>query len=153
MSICSQSGALDLPCALQALRAAIATFVLVSGLRLTSGAAYRQQVPGERFKSPLIVALSKTGLGPSRSLLVAASRDFFSGLPARLPTPERGRGWRGPGGAELGRVEICKAGIFSRVRGRTSSRLIGIPSDIRCCLLVRDLIQFTGCICGVEAGI
>ena len=142
-----------MPCAPQALQAVTATFVLARGLRLAFRVAYRQQVPGERFKSPLIIALSKTGLGPNRSPFAAAPRDFLSGLPARLRTPEPGRDWRGPGGAELGRVEICKAGIFSRVRGRTSSRLIGIPSDIKCCLLVRDRIQFTGCICGVEAGI
>lgn len=140
-----------MPCALQALRAETATFVLVSGLRLTFRAAYRQRVPGERFKSPLMAALSKTGLGPNRSPFVVAPRDF-SGLPARLPTPEHGRDRRGPGGAELGRIDICKAGIFSRVRGRTSSRLIGIPSAIKCCLLVRDRIQFTGCICQVGVG-
>jgi len=141
-----------LSCVPQALRAATTTFVLTSGLRLTFRVAYRQ-VPGERFKSPLIFASSKVGLGPNRSPFVAAPRDLLSGLPARLPTPEPGRDRRGPGGAELGRVEICKAGIFSSVRGRTSSRLMGIPSDIKCCLLVRDRTQFTSCICGVETGI
>jgi len=100
-----------------------------------------------------MIALSKRGLGPNRSPFVIAPRDFFSGLPARLPTLEPGRDRRGPGGAERGRVEICKAGILSSVRGRTSSRLIGMPSDIKCCLLVRDRIQFTGCIWGVETGI
>jgi len=130
-----------------------ATIVLRSELRLTFRVTYRQRVPGERFKRPPIIVLSKIGLGPNRSSFATAPRNFFSGLPARLPTLEPGRDWRGPGGAELGRIEISKAGIFSRVRGRTSSRLIGIPSDIKCCLLVRDRIQFTGCIGGVDAGI
>ena len=152
MLIRSKFGARGLPCVLQALRAVIATFVLTSELRLTFRVTYRQRVPGERFKRPLIIALSKTGFGPNRSPFVAAPRSFFSGLPARLPILEPGRDLRGPGGAELGRVEISRAGIFSRVRGKTSSRLIGMPSDIKCCLLVRDLIQFTGCICGVKGG-
>jgi hypothetical protein len=136
---------------LQALRAVTATFVLANGSRRLHRVMYRR-VPEERFRSPSITALSKTGLGPNRRPFAAPPRGFFSGLPARLPTPEPGRERRGPGGAELGRVEICKAGIFSRVRGRTSSRLTGMPSDIKCCLLVRDRIQFTGCICGVEVG-
>lgn len=121
-------------------------------LRLMFGIAHRQQIPGERFKSPSIAVWSNAGLGPNLRPFTATPRGFFSGLPARLPAPEPGRDRRGPGGAELGRVDICKVGIFSKVRGRTSSRLIGIPRDIKCCLLVRDRTQFTGCICGVEVG-
>ena len=137
----------------QALRAVIATIVLPNRLRSTFGIAFRQHAPGERFKSLLIPALSRTGLGPNRNPFEATPRGLLSGLPARLAIAEPGRDCRGPGGAELGRVDICKAGIFSKVRGRTSSRLIGIPRAIKCCLLIRDRIQFTGCICGVERGI
>jgi hypothetical protein len=98
---------------------------------------------------------------PNLSCVVAEGRGSFSGrgLPARLPgrelLTEPGidvTALLGPGGTDCALVEICNAGIFSTVRGSTSSRLIGMPSDIRCCLRVRDLVQLTGCTWGVAEG-
>ena len=52
---------------------------------------------------------------------------------------------RGPGGADDGRVVMLSAGSgFPFVWGITSSRLMGIPREIRCCRRMRDRVQFTG---------
>jgi hypothetical protein len=52
---------------------------------------------------------------------------------------------RGPGGADDGRVVMLSAGSgFPFTWGITSSRLMGIPREIRCCRRMRDRVQFTG---------
>lgn len=53
---------------------------------------------------------------------------------------------RGAGGADMGRVEICNVGKGLLLAwGSTSSRLTGMPSVIKCCLRIRERVQFGGC--------
>lgn len=131
--------------------------------QLTRGQKEIIGLPGVRFNSPSTVLSSTLGFEPSRSCAAAEERELAfgsCGLPTRLPARELltelglldGTPLRGAGGMDWARVEICSAGNFSNVRGSTSSRFTGIPSDIRCCLRVRDLVQFTGCIGGVFDG-
>lgn len=56
----------------------------------------------------------------------------------------------GPGGADMGRVVICSGGSAFPLAcgGSISSRLTGMPSEIRCCLRIRDLVQFGGFVAG-----
>lgn len=106
-----------------------------------------------------------SGFEPNRSCAAAEESELWFcncglGLPARLPARELltepglldGKPLRGPGGVECGLVEICNAGSFSSALGSTSSRFIGMPSEIRCCRRVLDRVQFTGCIGGVFDG-
>ena len=113
---------------------------------------------------------SSTGLGPNPAcagavLLRARGLLPGTGVPARelLTDPEPGGGIailsirgleplfnnRGPGGADIGRVVICRAGIgLPPAWGSTSSRFTGIPKETRCRRRIRERVQLGGCVSG-----
>jgi len=58
---------------------------------------------------------------------------------------------RAPGGADIGRVVICNGGSgLPFACGNTSSRLTGIPREMRCCWRIRERVQFGGFVGGGE---
>ena len=117
-------------------------------------------VPGVSARSSPILRSSSCGLGPNPSCAAASFREFPG-----VTAPEAGTGvpalelftdvWpfvgreplRETGGADVGLVEMmCKAGNgLPFACGRTSSRFTGMPRVIRCCLLIRERVQFGGC--------
>jgi len=102
----------------------------------------------------LILVLSSVGLGPIPSDCAAdcgCVRLDGAGVPLReggavlvrclVASP--------PGGVDAGRVVICKSGMaFMDDCGNTSSRLMGIPREIRCCRRMRERIQSGGLVAG-----
>ena len=117
-------------------------------------------VPGVSARSSPILGSSSCGLGPNPSCATAPFREFPG-----VTAPEAGTGvpalelftdvwpflgcepFRETGGADTGLVEMmCKAGNGLLLAcGRTSSRFTGMPRVIRCCLLIRERVQFGGC--------
>ena len=111
--------------------------------------------PGSSSKSLSIFAKSSSGFGPKCDGGVGCR---LIGVPAReLVVEDRGMllcesALRGPGGADMGRVVICKGGKgFPLARGRTSSRLTGRPSAMRCCRRIRERVQLGGFVCGSDS--
>ena len=71
------------------------------------------------------------GIGvPDRELLMEAEAAFCGEL------------LRAPGGADIGRVVICNGGSgLPFACGNTSSRLTGIPKEMRCCWRIRERVR------------
>jgi hypothetical protein len=116
-------------------------------------------VPGVNARSSSILCSSSCGFGPNPNCATAPFREFpgvaapeaGTGVPALEPFRDE---WpfvtcdplRETGGADTGLAAMCKAGkglLFAF--GRTSSRFTGMPKVIRCCLLIRERVQFGGC--------
>jgi hypothetical protein len=111
--------------------------------------------PRSSSKSLSIFSKSSSGFGPKCDGGVGCR---LIGVPAReLVVEDRGTllcesALSGPGGADIGRVVICSGGKgFPLARGRTSSRLTGNPSAMRCCRRIRDRVQLGGFVCGGES--
>src|SRR5882757_6680995 len=59
---------------------------------------------------------------------------------------------RGPGGADIGRVDMWSGGRgLPFAWGSISSKFTGSPRAIKCCCRMRERVQFMGCMRGGES--
>jgi hypothetical protein len=112
----------------------------------------KKYMPGVSARSSPILCSSSCGLGPSPNCVMAPFREASGVGVAALELRRDVRplvGWaplRGTGGADMGRVLMCSVGkALLLAWGRTSSRLTGMPSMIKCCLRIRERVQLGGC--------
>ena len=126
----------------------------------SSDVGTRYHLRGSKPISSLTFISSNSGLGPRPSwdTFDVPVRAEGCGVPDREGWVEPGpllgdRASRAEGGADWGLVLICKGGRGDfpfACGGRISSRLTGIPSEIRCCCRIRDRVQFGNLVGGGE---
>jgi hypothetical protein len=118
----------------------------------------KENTPGSSSNNLLIFALSSSGFGPKPNCDIVEGPDRADsiGVPARelfveVETLFCCELLRALGGADIGRVDICNGGSgFPFACGNNSSRLTGIPRDMRCCWRIRERVQFGGFVGGGE---
>ena len=118
----------------------------------------KNHIRGSSSSNSLTFAPSSSGFGPKPNwdMVDGPDRLVGIGVPDRELCVEDEALFccgllRAPGGADIGRVVICSGGSgFPFVCGSISSRLTGIPREMRCCWRIRERVQFGGFVGGGE---